>query len=230
MPRYLDEEELELEKPQRDKELTLGTGMLIAIPVGLVLLCAVCFGLGYFVGHRSSGPTAPPVVQTPAPDQEPLAASGAIPKPSAAAEVPVPASAPDSDAAQAGDGDGGAAPPAGAAAGAPASPAAAPVQVRPALGGGMPAAALPSTAQPAGVRAALPGSPTFMVQVASLMNAEDASVLTNALRSRGYPVATKREPADGMIHVRVGPFASHDEASRWRDKLLGDGYNAMVQP
>ena len=69
-----------------------------------------------------------------------------------------------------------------------------------------------------------------MVQVASLMNAEDASVLTNALRSRGYPVATKREPADGMIHVRVGPFASHDEASRWRDKLLGDGYNAMVQP
>jgi cell division septation protein DedD len=69
-----------------------------------------------------------------------------------------------------------------------------------------------------------------MVQVAAVRNAEDAGVLTNALRRRGYPVNAQREPADGMIHVRVGPFNTRDEANRWRDKLLGDGYNAMVQP
>jgi cell division septation protein DedD len=80
------------------------------------------------------------------------------------------------------------------------------------------------------VHAALPGGQSFMVQVAAVANAEDANVLSNALRGRGYPVSARREPGDGMIHVRVGPFSSHDEANRWRDKLLGDGYNAQVQP
>jgi len=69
-----------------------------------------------------------------------------------------------------------------------------------------------------------------VVQVAAVRNAEDAGVLTNALRRRGYPVNSQRDPADGLIHVRVGPFGTRDEANRWRDKLLGDGYNAMVQP
>jgi len=27
----------------------------------------------------------------------------------------------------------------------------------------------------------------------------------------------------------MGPFNSHDEADRWRQKLLSDGYNAMIQ-
>jgi DedD protein len=69
-----------------------------------------------------------------------------------------------------------------------------------------------------------------MVQVAAVKNAEDASVLMNALRRRGYPVSGQREAGDGLIHVRVGPFTSREEALRWRDKLLGDGYNAIVQP
>jgi cell division septation protein DedD len=30
--------------------------------------------------------------------------------------------------------------------------------------------------------------------------------------------------------VRIGPFTSRDEANRWANKLLGDGYNALVQP
>jgi cell division septation protein DedD len=33
-----------------------------------------------------------------------------------------------------------------------------------------------------------------------------------------------------LIHVRIGPFTNRDEASRWRQKLMNDGYNAMVQP
>jgi cell division septation protein DedD len=69
-----------------------------------------------------------------------------------------------------------------------------------------------------------------MVQVASVSNAEDADVLTNALRKRGYPVTERRDVADGMIHVRVGPFGTRDDANKWRMKLLNDGYNAIVQP
>jgi DedD protein len=69
-----------------------------------------------------------------------------------------------------------------------------------------------------------------MVQVAAVKNDEDAEVLTNALRRRGYPVTARREPADGLIHVRIGPFPTREEANQWRMKLLGDGYNAIVQP
>jgi len=69
-----------------------------------------------------------------------------------------------------------------------------------------------------------------MVQVASVSNQEDADVLVNALRKRGYPVNAHRDAADGMIHVRIGPFNTRDDANKWRLKLLNDGYNAIVQP
>jgi cell division septation protein DedD len=39
-----------------------------------------------------------------------------------------------------------------------------------------------------------------------------------------------RDAADRLIHVRIGPFSNRNEANAMRDKLLGDGYNAMVQP
>ena len=69
-----------------------------------------------------------------------------------------------------------------------------------------------------------------MVQIAAITNVEDAEVLVNALRKRGYAVTARREPTDSLIHVRIGPFSSRDEANRWRQKLLNDGYNAIMQP
>jgi cell division septation protein DedD len=69
-----------------------------------------------------------------------------------------------------------------------------------------------------------------MVQIAAVSSAEDAEVLTNALRRRGYAVTSHREPVDNLIHVRIGPFATLSEASNWKMKLLNDGYNAIVQP
>jgi cell division septation protein DedD len=69
-----------------------------------------------------------------------------------------------------------------------------------------------------------------MVQIAAVSHPEDAEVLVNALRKRGYTVTTQRKPEDGLIHVWIGPFTSRDEANRWRLKLLNDGYNAIVQP
>jgi len=69
-----------------------------------------------------------------------------------------------------------------------------------------------------------------MVQIAAVSHPEDADVLVGALRKRGYAVSARRDPADGLLHVRMGPFKSHDEANRWKQKLLNDGYNAVVQP
>jgi cell division septation protein DedD len=99
------------------------------------------------------------------------------------------------------------------------------MQVRAALGNAapvdMPAAAAATAAEP--------GVGTLMVQIAAVSNAEDADVLTHALRKRGYAVTERREPVDNMIHVRIGPFATVAEANSWKLKLLSDGYNAEVQ-
>ena len=79
------------------------------------------------------------------------------------------------------------------------------------------------------VRPALQPAGSFMVQIAAVSNQEDADVLTNALRKRGYAVSEKREPVDNLIHVRIGPFATPAEANSWKNRLLNDGYNAIVQ-
>ena len=69
-----------------------------------------------------------------------------------------------------------------------------------------------------------------MVQIAAVANPEDAERADERAAQARLFGDGEREPADGLIHVRIGPFNSRDEANRWRDKLLGDGYNAMVQP
>ena len=228
---YFDDEEEEPERPRRDTELTLGSGALLAMFFGLVLICGLCFGLGYAVGHRTSGPAAVKPAQTAAPDQDPLQGNSSISKPSAYTQAPVP---PPSNSSQMPETDVSASPgtpqqspssgQGGSPAGAPAGTAQ--TQVRPA----MPAAAsTPQAAAPPSVHPALPAVP-LMVQIAAVSNPEDASVLMNSLRKRGYPVTASREPEDRLIHVRIGPFYSRDEANRVCMRLLNDGYNAMIQP
>jgi len=238
---YFDEDEPEPERPRRDTELTLGAGAVLGLILGLLVLCGVCFWMGYAMGHHAPAPSAAANAPTPAPDQEPLQGNNTIPKPSASEQTAVPPSpAPDSPdtpatstgtnptttqpspaaSGQAPTGQGGSGQGAGA-------PGAAP-PVRPAL----PAAGNPpqGTSPAPNVHAAMPASVQLMVQIAAVANPEDADVLVAALRKRGYSVIATREPSDGLIHVRIGPFTSRDEANRWRDKLLGDGYNAVVQP
>jgi len=238
---YFDEEEPEPERPRRDRELTLGAGAVLGLVAVLLLVCGLCFALGYAVGHRGSAPSASKA-PTPAPDQEPLQANDSIPKPSASQQTPPPAP-------QAGDSGTNADPgtpaagenptttgqgpgdsePSGSPTESPAAkaPGSAP-PVQPALPTAQnsqpPAQAAPNT------RAASPAQTPWAVQIAAVANSQDAEVLATALRKRGYSVMVKHEPADGLIHVRIGPFTSRDEANRWRDKLLGDGYNAVVQP
>jgi len=244
---YFDEDEEELErKPEEeggDTEVRLSPLALLGIFFGLVLLCGLCFGLGYAVGHHAAGQAvanAQHPAQEAAPDQEPLQGNNSIPKPSAAAQSPqAPQTPPGGDAtAPPSDTETNPAPaqPSSAAPAPPAPSPAAPATaqtaapVRPAL------PTPPRQAQPVPpetgeyARPALPAAGQYMVQIAAVSHSEDADVLVTALRRHGYVVTARREPRDGLIHVRVGPFASHEEAVRWRNKLLGDGYNAEVQP
>ena len=58
MQRGLGAEEFEPEEVRHDTEFTLGPALLLGIFVGLVVLCGLCFGLGYASGRHGSAETA----------------------------------------------------------------------------------------------------------------------------------------------------------------------------
>lgn len=228
MPRGFveEEEEFEQERPRRDTEITLGPAMLLAILSGLVLLCALCFGLGYTSGRRNAS-HAVTVTQSAAgqtvtsqpgiPLQKPQA-KGTIPASSAQIVVQAPP---------------------------PVAPGGNPLTsyapttanpdgtnpVRPALPA-QPGMQQPNSPQSSTtvVQPALPPGAGVMVQIAAVSHVEDASVLMNALKKRGYAVVARREPSDSLIHVQVGPFANRADANAMSQRLLNDGYNAVVTP
>ena len=68
-----------------------------------------------------------------------------------------------------------------------------------------------------------------MVQVAAVSHQEDAQLLVGALRARGYSVSARSTAGDSFIHVQVGPFHDKKEADAMRQRLLTDGYNAIVK-
>lgn len=262
-------EDFELDEPEErrhDTEVTLTTGAQLGIVFCLLLLCGLCFGLGYWVGHgrtiaapatAANQPTGP----TAAPDQEPLQGNGSLPKPSADAQVPL---------AEPSDESSGTPPTTASDTNpAPAQPEAAPTtpadqepspHETPAAPKATPPPPPPATAvrpapepihtatlarksepeyepstrpTPATNRNVPPAyaaaSGQYMVQIAAVSHSEDALVLVNALRNHGFAASAQRLP-DGLLHVRIGPFATHEEASRMSARLLGEGYNAMVQP
>jgi cell division septation protein DedD len=221
-----DEKDLDRDGQRRDTELTLNPATLLGIFFGMVLLCGLFFGLGFAVGRYgpSDSPSGPQVAAST--QQTPLAASSK-PKPSA---VPQANTQPQramvnlpSDTSRA---------PAATSQlpvnSTPANPYAQP-QVRPAL----PPVEYQPPAPPAATSRVEPATMPIagmMVQIAAVMHPEDAEVLVGALRKRGYAVSVRRLPTDNLIHVQIGPFKSRDEANSWRQKLLNDGYNAIVQP
>jgi cell division septation protein DedD len=236
----VDEEEVEeATQPMRpeerlpDREFTLSSATLLAIFFGLVLVCGLCFGFGYTLGRRAPAESgdASGTVQAASP------AYDAQPKPSAAQasgsqpgvqpkETPLPDSPQETDSTVV----------------AP-EPEPATAEVKPALRTVVPVAEHPlpavikPTVQPAAV-VSVPATPsatgsalpaTFMVQIAAVSNPVDADVLVSALQKHGYSVTVRRESGDSLMHVQVGPFNSRTDAIAMRQKLLADGYNAILK-
>lgn len=213
------------EEPAR--ELTLGPVALLAMACALVLLCGLCFGLGYAAGRRAPVPAAP-AAEAGTPAQP---AANALQKPMAAGVNPtVTPPAVTADMPQSQANSGGTNPltsyaPAGGAANAGGTAGEA--------GGAQPSLVKPALPEGQGglqVQPALQPSAGLMVQIAAVSHAEDANVLMNALRKRGYAVTARHEAADSLIHVQIGPFPTVKEANAMCEKLLGDGYNAVVVP
>ncbi len=206
---------------EKDTEIVLGTGKLLAIFFGLVILCGTFFGLGYSVGHSAS----PMAIQT-GQSGKTSASSGA--KPLAGVTVTTPAAAPQAPPFPANDPNSTAnaqvdqAPPqTQSAANSDSTPAPSPAPT--------PVSATQSDSTSA-VAPTTPASGAITVQVAAVTKQEDAQALVSALQKKNYPVfISSNTGSDNLYHVQVGPFAELKDAEAMKSKLAGDGYNAIVK-
>ena|ERR1700733_10711665 len=225
-----DEEEIE----GKASEITLSTASLLGIFFGLVLVCGVFFGFGYSMGRGTGAAQA-----TLAPRSS-TGNTGEADEAAAVGNPPAPPPAPQVAAKQQDDSE----------ATAKATPAASPkVAETPKedVGQTVKAAALVAAETPAQLVTSKPAagkiapayqppmdaSPTAtgqaMVQIAAVSRPQDADVLVAALRQRGYGVVVRSEPQDHLLHVQVGPFANRMQAAEIKQKLLSDGYNAIIK-
>ncbi len=209
-----------------EREIHLGTTLILGIFFALAVLCAVFFGLGYSMGRKSVVPAAlAPAAgaQTAGnfsgfkPAAGSLLSSGTE-KPGSSSGIDKPTQAPAQSVTV---------------------PLPAPVRVAPhedPADGAVVGDPLPPPARAAGVAApsatpvpAVVAGGSSIVQVAAVSHQEDADLLVSTLKHRGYAVSIRTEPQDKLLHVQVGPFASHKDADVMRQKLLADGFNAIVK-
>jgi DedD protein len=208
----------EEEEEVKASEITLSTASLLGIFFGLVLICGVFFGFGYSMGRGTGqGAQAHALENIPASNPgdgddsasatPPAAAPEEQPASAKAASAPVVKTVVKEDAASEDD--------------TPAKP------VPPAVSKPTALKSVPAYVPPADAPVSPSGRP--MVQIAAVARPEDADVLVSALRQRGYGVVVRNEPQDKLLHVQVGPFADRTQAAAMKQKLLSDGYNAIIK-
>jgi len=201
----------------QELEETTGTGRLLSLFLGMVVLCAVFFGLGYSLGKNSLSPTAQAAEPVPA-----ATLDAAKPSPLNPGEPGAQAQTPSTDqltfyksVEQKDEQPGLAAKPTEAKP--EANTPAAKEEARLAAAVGMtPAVATPPAAG-------------YIVQIAAVRRQEDANALVKALRKKQYPVFVASNAPDKLFHVQVGPFSDPKEADAMKARLVGDGYKPIVK-
>jgi DedD protein len=232
-----DEEEIE----GKASEITLSTASLLGIFFGVVLICGVFFGFGYSMGRGTGAQASLAAPPNNASEADETAAAEKAPAP-----APAPAQAEaEAEAQNDSPANGKATPPVATrskADEAPAEDAKAEVTPAPTTPAPTKTAETPAqlvTSKPSAGRqnpAYLPPADAppnaagqAMVQIAAVSRPQDADVLVAALRQRGYGVVVRSEPQDNLLHVQVGPFANRTRATAIKQKLLSDGYNAIIK-
>ena len=200
-----------------DTEIALGTRSLLAIFFGLVLICAVFFGLGYSVG-RAGGSRA---AAQPSTDTTASTGDSRVPKPSPEQTLtPVETSPADTD-----QGTGG-----GGSMDNTLAPQPVSTQTQPHASTPPPVASSPARTPVTAPTAAPRASIKLVGAVAAAVRIEqDADILVDALKKHGYTAVVRHEPQDQLLHIQLGPFTSRADASAMRAKLLAGGYNAVVK-
>ncbi len=191
---------------ETDTEITLGTGKVLVLFFGLVLLCALFFGMGFTMG-KNSVRSAPELLATPS-GARPSAANTQItqtPTPQAHTAVPPSSTSADTGSTASGTPT-------------PAAPATTPDQN-----------AQQQAGQPSATAQGTPPGPGYFVQVAAVSKQEDADALVEALKGHQYSAFISPQSSDKLFHVQVGPFTDIKDAEATRAKLVADGYNPILK-
>jgi DedD protein len=192
----------------QDTEITLGTGKMLALFFGLVVICALFFGMGFSLGRNSAKPAiadASAGTTVTSGGVRPSADKTTSNAPSPAADMTFYKAVANKDADSQLATNQNENPPAEAAA---------------------PETALDvkSTPDPA----AAPLANGYYVQVAAVSKLEDAEALVDALKKKDYPAFSNTAP-DKLFHVQVGPYGDIKDAEAMRSKLISDGYNPILK-
>ena len=202
----------------QEHEETTGTGRLLFLFLGMVVLCAVFFGLGYSLGKNSIPAAIQAAEPTPA-----TTGSGAKPSPLNAGDSASQTSSSDQltfyKSVEQKDQQPGLA------------------EKPPSPAGTKPETTAPAAAEEARLAEAVGMTPVAattpatgsIVQIAAVRRQEDAGALVAALRKKQYPVFVATSASDKFLRVQVGPFADPKEAEAMRQRLIGDGYKAIVK-
>jgi cell division septation protein DedD len=236
-----------------DEQEGVSTRQLLAAFFAVVVLCAVFFSLGFFLGHQgrspqstlateqvpSSSSDAPPTVN--APDQAASSDASAGPpagassdQGTAAAGAPVTKASPGSSAGPSTAEN-------SAASGTPEAPA--PVAASPAESVTGQTPAQPANSQQVALHTTVPAAPGPvtpgrvppgpLVQVAALTNQQDANDMVGVLQSRGYQalILTPQQAhaTDNLFRVVAGPYKSRAEAEEARRKLAAAGFKPFIR-
>jgi DedD protein len=194
---------------RENTEITLGTGKLLGIFLGLVLLCSLFFTMGYMLGRSNATGSKTEIVGSETGGSSPAG------KPSAGDRTPSPAPV----AVVSGTNNSSSS---SAASAPPPAPASANPQATL-----VPASA--SSSSNADTKAANAAAVNYLVQVAAVSKREDADVLVAQLQKKQYPAFVGNNSGDALFHVLVGPLTDPKDAETMRSRLASDGYNAIVK-
>ncbi len=207
---------------QGETEITLGTGKLLGLFIGLVVLCAAFFGIGFSLGKSSISATAANLIPDAASSttSKSSASSGTVTPEPAAPLADTAANAPETQSQ----------PTVEPVAATTSQPAASPVTPAPlptAPPVNPPSRTAPEMTHPASAANAAAGG--YIVQVAAVTKPQDAEALVAALKRKQYAAFLTLNPLDNFYHVQIGPFADSKQADALKARLVSDGYSPIVK-
>jgi cell division septation protein DedD len=207
------------------QEQGIPTGSLLGAFLAVVVLCAVFFSLGFFLGYRQGHPaTTLATEQVPAPSDAPPDVNAPESSPPGASEEPRGTSAsPSASPSQ------------------PAQSDSSPDQSSTAASARVPAAPIGQEARPdpaAGdealgstIASRVPSG--LLVQVAAVTNRQDAANVVGVLKSKNYPALVlspaQAKAKDSFYRVVAGPYKSRTQAERARKELTAEGFKPFIR-
>ena len=66
------------------------------------------------------------------------------------------------------------------------------------------------------------------VQIGAVAQEQQASEMLELLKQRGYTALVQHGPNDSLLHVQIGPYAERNDAEALRQRLVNDGFPAVV--